>query len=343
MTSLGASIPPELFKNILAFVGDVDRLGYKYYPFSLRDEIDPVARREEMRHLSACASTCVYWAQLSRPLMFRTLILRSAKDMYGLHFLLRAPQSPRIMPICIMLKHLYVVYTLGDHPWFHNLTRLLWKTHMEQGLVWSIDGIQVKLHITGPPKPAFMAAAARGSILHPLFFSSPRVFPIVLQKPLQVRMIIENIHLPNPTLFYNLLLDLLHLCSWSRDLKWSCFNLTWDLDHASPATPSSIGLKYAPHTISPFRQRISGCTDDILLECMVYSIPHHRLSQHYQSPHLTLQDTSCLFDLLHLTTRGSPALNNWSASDPGDMIPSAYVLNIYTFPLSHADTSNTIA
>ena len=64
MASIAAGIPPELFKNILAFVGDDNRLGnngtFDAFPYN-----NPATRREEMQHLSVCALTCVYWAQLT--------------------------------------------------------------------------------------------------------------------------------------------------------------------------------------------------------------------------------------------------------------------------------------
>lgn len=348
MSSFGASIPPELFKNILGFVGDAGRLGYDRYYGYLTNKIDPVARREEMKQLSACASTCVYWAQLTRPCMFEFLVLRSAKDMSDLLFLLRAPQSPRIDPICDMLTWLYVAYTLGDYPWFHNLTRLFRKTPTEENLI-SERQIWVGLYITGPPKPKFVAAAARGSVLHPLFFSTPSVFPIWVSRQFFVKVTIENIHLPNPTILLNLLQDCLRLpCQ-----QWRCSKLTWDLTRALPVTPSSMGLRYARPARYLEVQSISGCTDDSLVGSMMHSIPHHRLSQHQQVPYLTLQDTSRLFDLMQLTMRGWPALNIWSTSDPYndrgntavELLPGVYINlnNIYTSPLSHADISNIIA
>ena len=42
-----------------------------------------------MKNLSACASTCVYWAQLIRPRIFSEPVLRSAKDLRDFQSLLR--------------------------------------------------------------------------------------------------------------------------------------------------------------------------------------------------------------------------------------------------------------
>ncbi|KAI0084294.1 hypothetical protein BDY19DRAFT_541316 [Irpex rosettiformis] len=128
MSSLGASIPPELFEHILVYVGDEDRLW---------NGKDPMARREEMKHLSACALTCVYWAQLTRWRMFYRLVLRSAKDINDLRSLLQ------------------IYYKLGDIPWFHNVS----------GLVASgADNLDcVFFHVLGPVPPAFMAGNTRRS------------------------------------------------------------------------------------------------------------------------------------------------------------------------------------
>ena len=84
--SLAASIPPELFKSILVYVGDEERLdNHHIFNTASPEHVSAVAaRRDEMRHLSAYTLTCVYWAQLTRGRMFECLILRSSKDMAGL-------------------------------------------------------------------------------------------------------------------------------------------------------------------------------------------------------------------------------------------------------------------
>ena len=152
--SLAASIPPELFKNVLAYVGDECLL----VNTDMLDTTSPnhvsaiAARRDEMRHLSACTLTCVYWAQLTREHLFQRLILRSSKDMSGLLSFIHAPQSPRIPPICDILRYLFVYYTLGDQPWFHNLAGPVANRQVSPFL-------DVCLIITGPATPAFVAAS----------------------------------------------------------------------------------------------------------------------------------------------------------------------------------------
>ncbi|KAI0091512.1 hypothetical protein BDY19DRAFT_630281 [Irpex rosettiformis] len=161
MSSLGASIPPELFEHILFYVGDRKRL--------MLSE-DPRARREEMKHLSACALTCVYWAQMTRGRMFDRLILRSAKSISGLQSLLHASPSDRLGSLGTILKELVICYKLGDLLWFYNVPGLV--ASGANKLHW------VDFHILGPVPPAFTAGNTRRSILHPLFFAVPRVMPM---------------------------------------------------------------------------------------------------------------------------------------------------------------------
>ena len=300
--SLAASIPPELFKNVLAYVGDEYLLANRdIWDTTSPNHVSAVAaRRDEMRHLSACALTCVYWAQLTRARMFRQLILRSSKDMSGLLSLLRAPQSPRIPPICDILRYLPVFYTLGDLLWFHNIAGLRSRFQISH-LRW------LKLYITGPATPAFVAASTRGSMLHPLFFATPRVLPVTLSEGCKFMFHIQNIHLPNPTMLSNLVQDCLSLLPRSVD----CTNLTWDVDPVLQVTPSSIGLKYTCRTAGRLSSsQSSGCTDDVLVAAMLESVPHHEFSQQHQGPHLDPLETSFLFDVMRFTWSGSSPERN---------------------------------
>ncbi|KAI0084333.1 hypothetical protein BDY19DRAFT_997816 [Irpex rosettiformis] len=272
MSSLGASIPPELFEHILFYVGDEDRLG----PCE-----DPTARREEMKHLSACALTCVYWAQLTRGRMFRRLVLRSTKDINGLRSLLRASSSDRLNPIGRLLSELVICYKLGDLLWFYNVPGLV--ASGANRLRW------VNFHILGPVSPAFTANNTRRSVLHPLFFAVPRVMPMTSFHAFTVFVCIENIHFTHPTMLYNLLQD----CKLLHPLDLTCRNLTWDHDHT--ATPSSFGWTFT-HQISPLEYMwLSQCTDNALPAAMGFSAPRHESSRR---PHLNSTDSSSLLDII---------------------------------------------
>ncbi|KAI0084318.1 hypothetical protein BDY19DRAFT_542839 [Irpex rosettiformis] len=279
MSSLGASIPPELFEDILFYVGDGDRL---------MPSEDPTARREEMKHLSACALTCVYWAQLTRVDMFQRLVLRSSKDISGLRSLLRASSSDRLDPIGTFFEELVIYYKLDDVPWFHNVP----------GLVASGADVldSVCLHVLGPVPPAFTAGNTRQSILHPLFFAVPRVIPMTSFHKFYVHVYVENIHFTHPTMLYNLLQDCKLLHPWNM----TCRNLTWD--HDPTATPSLFGWAPVHHSRLECMYP-SQCTDNALTSVMALSVPRHESSRR---PHLNSTDSSSLVDIMR-ASRGQGA------------------------------------
>ncbi|KAI0084326.1 hypothetical protein BDY19DRAFT_543212 [Irpex rosettiformis] len=274
MSSLGASIPPELFEHILFYVGDWDRL---------EPRGDPTARREEMKRLSACALTCVYWARLTRERMFRRLVLRSAKDISGLRSLLRAFSSDRLDPIGVLLSELVIYYKLGDLLWFYNVPGLV--ASGANKLHW------VAFHVLGPVPAAFTAGNTRRSVLHPLFFAVPRVMPMTPFHKFTVKVYIENIHFTHPTMLYNLLQDCKLLHPWGI----ACTNLTWD--HDSTATLSSFGwaLAHRSHLQPYYTVYPSQCTDNALAAAMARSVPRH---ESFRRPHLNSTDSSSLVDII---------------------------------------------
>ncbi|KAI0084951.1 hypothetical protein BDY19DRAFT_467193 [Irpex rosettiformis] len=302
MVSLAASIPTELFENILLFVGDDRQLGRCH---------NPRARREEMRHLSACAATCFHWAQLTRRRMFRQLALRSYEDLCGLRSLVRSSSAnTRIDPIGRVLEQLVVFYRLDDHLWFHNIGGL--KACGANRLFF------VELHVSGPIPPT--VTNARQPPLHPLFYSLPRILPMASFLKLVVVVFAENTHFPNPTLLYNLLQDCLSL----SPLQLSCTNLTWDREPQTSSIPSEVDLRLA------FRQDIRGgacrCTDNNLVAAMAHSVPTNRL--HPSQPYLDLSDSSRLLSIIRSAIRpsakeqdGSP-WKAWFRSIPNSEIRS---------------------
>ncbi|KAI0084322.1 hypothetical protein BDY19DRAFT_997811 [Irpex rosettiformis] len=291
MLSLGASIPPELFEDILFYVGDEKRLWY--------DE-DPMARREEMKHLSACALTCAYWAQLTRERMFDRLVLRSGKDLNDLRTLLRASSSDRLDPIGVLLSKVVIYYKLGDLLWFYNLPGLV--ASGANKLNW------VGFHVLGPVPTAFTAGNTRRSVLHPLFFAVPRVMPMTSKfHKLYVQVFVDNIHFTHPTMLYNLLQDckLLH----PRDII--CRNLTWD--HDPTVTPSSFGWTLAHH--SRLHHTYSAqCTDNAFTSIVTLSVPRHESSHRL---HLNSTDSSSLLDIAHASWGQDASANFGFSAIPG--------------------------
>ena len=277
MVSLAACIPPELFDNILSFVGDQFRL----YPFF--DDFNPAAWREETKHLSVCAATCVRWARLTRPRMFDHIVLRSYQDLHRLQSLLSCSSSRRIESVGNVLKGLTLLYTLGDHPWFHGVAGLK--------ASWAPSLCEVFLRIRGPATPAFIAASTRQPILHPLFFSAPRMLSMRNFGRLVVSLHIENIHLSSPTMLYNLQQDCFLLRPWAL----RCANVTWD------HYPGSAELKLTCHTNAAPSIEALECTDHVLLLAMAHSVPNRPFLPRPQGPHISVQHTSNLLDAMRIT------------------------------------------
>ncbi|KAI0084666.1 hypothetical protein BDY19DRAFT_997574 [Irpex rosettiformis] len=285
MALLAATIPPELFEVILLHVGDEDRL---------RSHENAATRREEMKHLSACALTCVYWAQLTRARMFRLLVLRSSKDLRDLRsILLLTAASDRLAPIGKFLASLVIYYKLGEPPWFYNAGGL--KTSGAERLLW------VYFHVIGPEPPAFTVGNTRRSVLHPLFYSVPRILPMTSFHKLRVYLYVENIHFTNPTTLCNLLRD----CKLLQPREMHCINLTWDHDSDSTAPPSSVNWKFTHHSDIRFVSA-SQCTDNVLAAAMTRSVPNHEFFLRRHGPHLNSTDSSCLGDIMRASCGQSP-------------------------------------
>lgn len=120
--SAAAKIPPELFDDIIFFVGydlpdNTSRLTWA---------IEGARQKylEDVQLLRACALTCVRWANTTRQRLFRTLILRSSDDLRMLKRFLRSPPSPRISSIGAYLESLTVHFTLDRYPWFYDIPSL---------------------------------------------------------------------------------------------------------------------------------------------------------------------------------------------------------------------------
>ena len=288
MTSLGTSIPPELFENILYFVGNDPRI-------DPHDVWSQSAQREQKKHVSACAATCVYWARLTRPHIFHDIVLKSYNDYREFLSLLRAyPSSQQLESVGSMLKSITLRYTLGDLPWFHSFVANF-KTY---GIEKSTN---ILLHIDGPAAPALISASTRRSVLHPLSFATPRTLTMSVFRDIPIKMYIRNIHLPNPVVLFNLLQD----CASLQAQVIECESVTWD--HDPGHAPS--GLVYTCHKHSTRRVFTTGCTDDALVAIMLHSVPPYMVSPAHKDPCLSSAETSYLLDIMRLT-RGPSELSD---------------------------------
>lgn len=277
MASFASNIPLKIFERILYWLSYEDQ-GKSYR--------DATMRQEGMKVLSACASTCLYWAQSTRAHMFTQLTLRSYTDLCDLKSLLGAPLNTRVDPIGKYLWRLFAVYTLGDRPWLHDIAQL--KMHGAPGLTW------VSLHINGPVPSAFTLSGSQS--LRPLLPLMPDMLPIPFDG-LTVSLTAANMHFANPAMLFTLLQDFVHIHSGSI----SCKNLTWD--HASTVTTSSVGLQMACRRTGGVATR---CTDNVLVAAMVMGVSASEVPPLPQGPCLSLSDSSCLFDIMHITRGPSP-------------------------------------
>ncbi|KAI0083796.1 hypothetical protein BDY19DRAFT_998271 [Irpex rosettiformis] len=246
MTSSATKLPAEILDNIVFLAADTSRLWHF--------DTDLAARQEEMRNLSACALTCVRWAQVIRVPMYATLVLRSAEDFRTLRCILHTPSGPRIPPISDYLTSLVVFYKLADYPWFHGVQWLQTDgAHRLQSL---------KLHIGGPVPVAF-TNQLRLTISHPLFYCAPRVVPFPRFKNLHITISLQDIHFANYTTLLNLLSDLYPL----RSSSIYCQGLTWD--KGPPTLHSEMTVSVCGG--STLRDSTAtSCTDDIMVNAAIH-------------------------------------------------------------------------
>ncbi|KAI0088199.1 hypothetical protein BDY19DRAFT_994121 [Irpex rosettiformis] len=172
MTSAAARIPPELYSNILVFVGPYDILST---PSRSRE------KKEAKQLLSACSLTCFYWATQCRERIFRFLILRSLEDIRTLRSFTSSP-LPRLPSILAQVRYLTAEWKLAQgQPWIHNLYIFLQSQHIrlgdEHGIEEREEGFYVflTLHLFGPLSET--PGRRRDDIRHILSRGLPRTMP----------------------------------------------------------------------------------------------------------------------------------------------------------------------
>lgn len=238
-----ARIPPELYDEIFSAVKDKHDLVRHYQ--------NTTARRRTLQYLSGFASVDIYWANLVRPRMFQILVLRSARDFYGLLALLRMPCSSRIRPISHCLRAVAVFYRLEDYFWCHDLERL------QTNLVH--EDFRLYVHISGRT-PRVRNNEPR-TVRHPLFSTLPGKVPFHWRGLRYVDLIIENADFPDGAGLLNLIRDI----SYSEILPLfiRCENLIWNDDTHLTSLNSTFSLNQHLH-IEPFDVTTMNCTDNFL-------------------------------------------------------------------------------
>lgn len=93
-SSAGASIPPELFQQIL-----------KYVVVPVMDVDAAVCSGASVkRPISSCARVCRYWTRICRPQLLERIVLRSALDIRVFIDFLDAPPFGNLEPFAILVK-----------------------------------------------------------------------------------------------------------------------------------------------------------------------------------------------------------------------------------------------
>ncbi|KAI0681708.1 hypothetical protein BC835DRAFT_1425307 [Cytidiella melzeri] len=110
-----ASIPPELFADILHHVGYV---AYSRSPM-LR-QFDSQERRDTIRHLASCSLTCVSWARACRPKIYKHIRLQSWNDLHRLSSLVLGT-SAHFTPVSAYIEYAELVQRLDERFWLHTL------------------------------------------------------------------------------------------------------------------------------------------------------------------------------------------------------------------------------
>jgi hypothetical protein len=109
MSSAAANFPPELFDIILWFITH-DQVGNEAY-----------RGKEQKRVLSLCSLVCRHWARICRPLIFRSIALRSASDLSLFKHTLLTPPPLDLLSLAKYVKNLYVEVKHIEPPWAHRL------------------------------------------------------------------------------------------------------------------------------------------------------------------------------------------------------------------------------
>ncbi len=294
--SLATTIPPELLSKIVHLAGEEALL----YDEDDDGDNEPNAlyfadRRGGMRHLSSCSLTCVYWAKVARPRMYRILVLRCVQDIYDLLSLFHASHAhlgTRGIPsISQCLQHLVVEHELGNWVWFHNILQLL-KIQVEHQRYTSL---RLDVHVDGHNFPSKKRAKSRPA-LHPLFLSMPRPIPIPPLSYKSMRLTLQDTALANISELRNLVQDFnLKSAEWHKEEEWIltrawswytdkiyCKNVTWGPD-SSPKDHSDIVSSADLTTIIvdvhgaelPGPSALSsGCTDNVAtaMDCTISAL-----------------------------------------------------------------------
>lgn len=169
--SAAITLPPELVKHVVDYVGNVNRLIEGFADNEAR-----LARKEEIRHLSVCALTCVYWAHICREKIFEIIMLQSPSDLREYRSMAFTSPSPRFLPMSDYLLCLICVYTCNHYMWFYGVSGLVIKLRESQRKN-RVANVHFRVHRQEPEPPEGEASQLQQSPLRHLSYALPRSPP----------------------------------------------------------------------------------------------------------------------------------------------------------------------
>lgn len=156
-----ASIPPELFEDILFYVCE-DTDG----PVYSDSEGPDLQYRETLKNIAACSLTCVYWARVCRQRMFRRVWIKSYDKLHAFSSLIS--NTPKgFEAIVDYVWYVTLVQHVEDRPWLYHI-------QLQPSLLPQLPFATIRIHIidtTGGP------LSLRRSTYRRLFSGLPRTPP----------------------------------------------------------------------------------------------------------------------------------------------------------------------
>ena len=139
MVATAADIPEEIFERIVLNVA-----GHAAYMDN------SIAWSREQKHaVSNCSLVCRYWCRLARETLFRTVTLRSPKDLYDFAAILDCPTPIGLEPVSYIALYIYAEPSLTDEPWLHLMPALVLSKLTSPGQLY-VDGSRLAPQNGGP-------------------------------------------------------------------------------------------------------------------------------------------------------------------------------------------------
>lgn len=270
LLATGSDLPNELLPIIVGYVVTEDN--------------------QRLRDLATCSLVSVEWAQRCRPVLFRSITVKSLERFEAI---ISSRISPLLTPIASLVRDITVVQDWHSWSWCHRLAGC------------SLDLYPVTRLVLQGPVPAYLPRCAYRSVQ----WSLPRTLPDPLFP--FYRVTLRDIHFPS-------LSDLRRLLGSMHPEQFDLKNLTWadsDIAEACRAPRASLRM------LRPDDKYLNaeGCTDNILL-CLL--MPCTPLSA--RSVMLTRERDAV--SQMHAALRDLPARGHHTCMEAGIMYRGTLIL-----------------